>query len=66
MLMESITLTGKEVKLIFCFQLLKDRSRIAVPPEAIVCLMYDVEKDFQIFYFYSSGKTSNETVACAR
>lgn len=39
------------------------QGRIAVPPEAMVCIMCDMEKDFQIFSLYMSAKTSNETVA---
>lgn len=65
--MESIKLTGTEVKLLFIVAdyVRKGRGRTGVPPEAMVCLMCDMEKDFQIFYLYVSEKSANEAVACA-
>lgn len=67
MLMESIKLTGTEEKLLFIVTdyVQKGRVRIGVPSEATVCLMCDMEKDFQIFYLYISAKSANEAVDCA-
>lgn len=67
MLMESIKLTCTEMKFLFIVTdyVQKGRGRIGVPPEATVCLMCDMEKDFQTFYLYFSAKAANEAVACA-
>jgi len=67
MLIESIKLTGTEVKLLFIVTdyVQKGRGRTGVPAEAMKCLMCDMENHFQKFYLYISAKSANESVACA-